>query len=147
MAKRRLPEDFQDFLRSLSSHEVRYLLLGGWAVGIYGFPRATKDIDFLIAIDDENLKRLGEALLEFGAPTVDMNNFRTLGQVFRIGQSPMQIGIINEASGIDFEECYSRRNVVDVEGIAVSLISKADLIANKKAAGRHQDLADAERLQ
>ena len=147
MAKRQLPEDFQDFLRSLNSNEVRYLLLGGWAVGIYGFPRATKDINFLIAIDDENLIRLRKALYEFGAPTVDMDNFRELGKVFRIGQSPLQIDIINEASGIDFEECYSRRNVVDVEGVAVSLISKADLIANKKAAGRHQDLADAERLE
>ena len=76
MARRRLPEDFQDFLRSLSSHEVRYLLLGGWAVGIYGFPRATKDIDFLIAIDENGVKDLCQDFMveEHGAWSVSLGS-------------------------------------------------------------------------
>jgi hypothetical protein len=106
MAKRQLPEDFQDFIKLLNEHDVRYLLVGGWAVRIYGNPRATKDIDFLIVIDDANIKRLQKALYKFGAPPVDGKVFQEKGNVFRLGRSSVQIDIINEASGIIFEDCY-----------------------------------------
>jgi hypothetical protein len=144
MVQRQLPEDFKDFIKSLNEHDVRYLLVGGWAVGIYGNPRATKDIDFLIAIDDENIGKLQKALYKFGAPTVENKVFQEKGNVFRIGRAPVQIDIINEASGIDFEDCYSRRNVIHDEEIVISTISREDLIKNKKASGRHRDLADVE---
>jgi hypothetical protein len=147
MAQRQLPEDFKDFIRFLNEHNVRYLLLGGWAVGIYGNPRATKDIDFLIAVDNENIKKLQMALRKFGAPTVDDKVFQEKGNVFRMGRSPVQIDIINEASGISFEDCYTRRNMIAVEDIAISTISREDLLKNKKASGRHRDLADAESLE
>ena len=146
MAQRQLPVDFKEFLSFLNSNKVKYLLLGGWAVGIYGHPRATKDIDFIVGIDDENLSRLISALREFGAPPVDIANFKEKGNVFRMGRSPVQIDIINEASGIDFYESYQRRELIDVEGIEISLISKDDLIKNKLASGRAQDIADAEKL-
>ena len=110
MAMRQLPEDFKDFIQFLNDHKVKYLLVGGWAVGIYGNPRATKDIDFLIAIDDENIEKLQKTLYKFGIPTFDRNVFKIIGNVFRIGRSPVQIDIINDASGITFEECYQRRN-------------------------------------
>ena len=109
MDRRQLPEDFKDFLSFLNSNDVQYLLLGDWAVAIYGYLRATKDIDFLISTDDKNLAKLKKALYEFGAPTIDMKHFKKLGNVFRMGRSPVQIDIINQASGIEFEECYSRR--------------------------------------
>ena len=144
MAKRQLPEDFKEFIQYLNEHEVHYLLVGGWAVGIYGNPRATKDIDFLISTDDENINKLQKALCNFGAPTVDNSVFKEKGNVFRLGRSPVQIDIINEASGIIFEECYSRRNLLLVDNIKVSIISKEDLIKNKKASGRYRDLADIE---
>ncbi len=144
MVKRQLPEDFKDFIRFLNEYRVRYLLVGGWAVGIYGNPRATKDIDFLISIDDENIENLQKALYNFGAPTVKNSVFQEKGNVYRLGSSPIQIDIINEASGIAFEECYQRRNIIAVEDIEISMISKEDLIKNKKASGRHRDLADIE---
>ncbi|HLP49147.1 MAG TPA: DUF6036 family nucleotidyltransferase [Candidatus Deferrimicrobium sp.] len=147
MDLRQLPEDFKDFINFLNGNNVCYLLVGGWAVGIYGYPRATKDIDFLIANDDENLKKLQKALREFGAPNIDMRYFKEKGNVFRMGRSPVQIDIINEASGIDIFECYARRNVITVEGINISLISKNDLIKNKKASGRNQDIADVDNLE
>ncbi|KAA3616452.1 MAG: hypothetical protein DWQ05_12020 [Calditrichaeota bacterium] len=147
MAKRQLPEDFKEFITFLNKSKVRYLLVGGWAVGIYGNPRATKDIDFLIAIDDENIQKLLSALEKFGAPRVDGKVFQVKGNVFRLGRSPVQIDIINDASGINFEECYPRRNTVSIENIEISLISKADLIQNKRAAGRHRDLGDIESLE
>ena len=146
MGRRLLPEDFKDFIRFLNSNNVEYLLVGGWAVGLYGNPRATKDIDFLIAVDDENLKRLKKALHEFGAPTIEMSHFKEIGNFFRMGRPPIQIDIITEASGIDINECYKRKNDIKIEDLKISVISKQDLIKNKKASGRLQDLADAEYL-
>lgn len=147
MALKRLPEDFRDFLNSLNKNGVKYLLLGGWAVGIYGYPRATGDMDVLIAVDETNLNRLLKALYEFGAPTIDKSHFKEKGNVFRMGRSPIKIEIINDASGIDIEDCYSRRNVVHVDGIDISLISREDLIKNKRASGRAKDIADVESLE
>jgi len=78
-------------------------------VGIYGHPGATKDIDFLIANDEKNLKKLQKALREFGTPEIDMSPFKEKGYVFRMGRSPIQIDIINDATGIDIAECYDWR--------------------------------------
>jgi len=147
MGRRQLPDDFKDFFRSLNLNKVRYLLVGGWAVGIYGTPRATKDIDILIAMDDGNLSLLSKALGDFGAPTTEISQLRERGNVFRMGRSPVQIDIINEATGIDIEECYPRRNVMVIDDVAVSVISKEDLVANKKAIGRNRDLADVDDLE
>jgi hypothetical protein len=147
MAPKQLPDDFREFIQCLNEHDVRYLLVGGWAVGIYGNPRATKDIDFLIGVDDANIGRLQSALREFGAPTVKNSVFQEAGNVYRIGSSPIQIDIINQATGIDFDDCYARRETLDAAGVLISTISKADLVRNKKASGRLRDLADVEFLE
>lgn len=132
MAQRRLPDDFKEFLSSLNKNDVKYLLLGGWAVGIYGAPRATADMDVFIAIDDENIGKLQKALHEFGAPTVPNDHFKEIGKIFRMGRSPMRIEIINQASGIDFKSCYQNRKTILVDEIEISIISIDDLLKNKK---------------
>jgi len=147
MARKQLPDDFKEFIQCLNKHRVRYLLVGGWAVGIYGNPRATKDIDFLIATDDANIEQLQRALYEFGAPIVENKVFQEPGNVYRMGSSPIQIDIINQASGIDFESSYARREILSSDEVDISMISRADLIRNKKASGRHRDLADVEFLE
>jgi len=147
MAKKRLPDDFKEFIQCLNSNNVRYLLVGGWAVGMYGNPRATKDIDFLVAIDNDNLANLQNALLAFGAPPIDLERFKEKGNVIRMGSSPILIDIINEADGIDIDECYQRRKIMKIENIDISIISVNDLIKNKKSSGRTMDIADAERLE
>lgn len=147
MVQKPLPDDFKDFIKYLNVNKVKYLLLGGWAVGIHGNPRATKDIDFLIAVDDTNLKRLKKAMYEFGAPTIDMSIFKDKGNFFRMGRPPIQIDIITDATGIDMKSSYLRRQIVEVNGLEISVISKEDLIVNKKASGRHRDLDDAEILE
>ena len=146
MDQRQLPDDFKDFIRCLNSNEVRYLLVGGWAVGMYGNPRATKDIDFLVANDSDNLAKLQKALLDFGAPPIDIEHFKERGHVIRLGSSPIQIDIINKADGIDIDECYYRKETIKVEDVDVFVISKDDLVKNKKASGRSMDIADAEKL-
>jgi len=146
MERQQLPEDFKEFVQCLNSNNVKYLLVGGWAVGLHGHPRATKDIDFLILLDNTNLENLEKAFSSFGAPPVDIDYLSEKGHVIRFGVSPIQIDIINEADGIDFEDCYSRKEIIMVENIEIPLISKADLIKNKKSTGRLSDMADVEKL-
>ena len=147
MEKPQLPVDFKEFIQCLNSNNVKYLLIGGWAVGLHGHPRATKDIDFLIFINNTNLENLEKAFSSFGAPPVNVDYLRERGNVIRFGVSPIQIDIINEADGIDFEDCYLRKEVIIVDNIEIPVISKADLIINKKSTGRQADLADAEKLE
>jgi predicted nucleotidyltransferase len=127
---------------------VEYLLVGGWAVSIYGNPRLTKDIDFLISIKDENIEKFKKALEEFGAPPIDIEGFKKDKDSFiRIGVSPIQIDILKEASGIIMEECYKRKNILIIDNIKINMISIKDLIINKRAAGRDQDITDANKLE
>ena len=147
MEKKQLPDDFKEFIQCLNSNDVRYLLVGGWAIGIYGYPRATKDIDFLTSIENDNLEKLKKALIDFGGPPVDMEQFKKKGYVIRIGSSPIQIDIINEADGINIDDCYQRRAVIKVDDIEINVISRDDLIKNKRASGRSMDIADAEKLE
>jgi len=146
MDQKQLPDDFKDFIQCLNSNNVRYLLIGGWAVGLYGNPRATKDIDFLVANDSVNLVKLQSALETFVSPPVDIERFKEKGRVIRLGSSPIQIDIINTADGIDIDECYSRKETIKVNDIEVYVISREDLIKNKTASGRSMDIADAEKL-
>ena len=147
MEKKQLPDDFKEFIQCLNSNNVRYLLVGGWAIGIYGHPRATKDIDFLISIENDNLEKLKKALIDFGGPPVDMEQFKIKGYVIRMGSSPIQIDIINEADGINIDDCYQRKTVIKVDDIKINVISRDDLIKNKRASGRSMDIADAEKLE
>lgn len=143
-----LPRDFKDFLRLLNSKQVEYLLVGGYAVGYYGYPRATADIDVWIAISEENADRVVAALREFGFAVPDLKPelFLQKGRVIRMGLPPVRIEVMTSVSGVDFADCYARRIVADIDGIAVSLIDIADLKRNKKAAGRPKDLADLDQL-
>jgi transketolase len=123
------------------------LLVGGWAVGVYGHPRATKDIDFLFSNDQKNLSKIKKALAEFGSPPVDLEKFKESGYVIRMGNSPIQIDMINSADGIDINDCFKRKKIMDVEGVKINVISINDLIKNKKASGRLNDIADADKLE
>lgn len=146
MGKRPLPDDFREFIACLNDNAVQYLLVGGWAVGLYGNPRLTKDIDFLISADENNLERLQKALRNFGAPGVDTAVLAQPGNVFRMGRPPIQIDIITQADGIDFPRCFANRSITAIGGIEVSTISKDDLITNKKASASPQDIADIQFL-
>ncbi len=143
-----LPRDFKDFLRLLNSKQVEYLLVGGYAVGYYGYPRATADIDVWIAISKQNAGRIVEALKEFGFTIPDLKPelFLQKERVIRMGLPPVRIEVMTSVSGIDFADCYARRLIVEMDGVPVSLIELADLKKNKKAAGRPKDLADLDQL-
>ena len=147
MAKKQLPEDFKEFIECLNSNNVRYLLVGGWAIGMHGYPRATKDIDFLVSVKHDNLEKLEKTLIAFGGPPVKIELLKKKGYAIRMGNSPIQIDIISEADGIDFDDCYKRKKIIKTEKVKINVISKNDLIKNKRASGRTMDIADAERLE
>ena len=147
MGKKQLPDEFKDFIKCLNLNNVKYLLVGGWAVGIYGHPRATKDIDFLVSVEKNNLKKLQKAFSDFNAPPINIEAFHEKGNVIRIGNSPTQIDVINEADGININDCFKRKSIITVDDIEIKLISREDLINNKIASGRYIDLADAEKLK
>ena len=141
-----LPPDFREFLQLLGSHKIRYLLVSGYAVGYYGYPQATADMDIWVATDAENVARLLAALGEFGFAGVDAGLFAKEQQVIRMGVPPLRIELLTGVSGVEFESCYSQRSLVNLGGVEVSLIGLEDLKINKAASGRHKDLNDLEHL-
>ena len=148
MAIPALARDFKEFLKSLNSNHVEYLLIGGYAVGIYGHIRATNDLNIWIGISPENAARVHRALRDFGfnaaALTVDL--FLAPNNVVRMGVPPIRIEILTSVSGVEFESCYAEKEMFTIEEIMVPVISLARLRANKTASGRAKDLADLENL-
>lgn len=124
------------------------MLVGGYAVGYHGYPRATNDLDVWVARDKENAERLVAALQEFGFAGSDVSPelFMQERQIVRMGMPPIRIEIITSASGVGFDECYAEHIIANVEDVPVNLIGLAQLKVNKKASGRHKDLDDLEHL-
>ena len=143
-----LPPDFKEFLRLLNAKDVRYLLIGGYAVGYHGYPRATNDMDIWIAVHPDNAERITNALREFGfnLPELTPGLFLQEKKIVRMGNPPMRLEISTGISGVEFTACYASRIVDTLDGIEVNIIDLFHLKANKKAAGRLKDLADLENL-
>jgi hypothetical protein len=148
MAMIHLPPDFKEFLNLLNAHQVEYLLIGGYAVGYYGYPRATVDMDIWISMHPDNADRIVAVLKEFGfnPPELSPVMFLKEWQIIRLGVPPVRIEIATTISGVNFSECYAERVTDVLDGVEVNLISLKHIKANKKASGRHQDLADLENL-
>lgn len=143
------PRDFKEFLQLLNSKEIEYLIVGGYAVGYHGYPRATGDMDVWVAIGDETALKMVEALKEFGfnLPQLQKDLFLTKERVVRMGVPPMRLEILTSIDGVDFEACYKNRVVQDFGDLRVNFISKGDLLINKRASGRLKDLDDADKLR
>ena len=148
MATIHLPQDFKEFLRLLNAHKVEYLLIGGYAVGYFGYPRATADMDIWIAMNPANAEKIVAVLKEFGfnPPDLSTDLFLKEWQIIRLGVPPVRIEIATTISGVDFEECFAGKVLAELDGEKVNLISLNHLKINKKASGRHQDLADIDNL-
>ncbi len=144
----RLPPDFKEFLKLLNENRVLYLVIGGYAVGLHGCPRATGDLDIWVKHDPENAGKLVRTLSEFGfrSPDLTLDLILTKGKIIRMGVPPLRIEILNEISGVSFDECYPRREQIPLDDFAIVFIGLEDLKKNKKAAGRLKDLADLEEL-
>jgi hypothetical protein len=148
MATIRLPPDFKEFLQLLNENQVEYLLVGGYAVGYHGYPRATVDMDIWIGRSPETAEKMVRVLREFGfdVPNLSADLFLREDQIVRMGVPPIRLEIFTAIPGVDFAGCYSSRVRAEIDGVPVTVISLAQLKANKRASGRSKDLADLENL-
>ena len=144
-----LHPDFRDLLAEFVRSGVSFALIGGYAVGHHAKPRATKDLDLLVRGDDENLARVARALEGFGAPKNVVEAARRLGptEVVYLGAPPVRIDILRSVDGVETDAVIDRAQHVDLDQLRVPVIALDDLIANKRAAARPQDLADLALLE
>ena len=144
-----LNQDFKEFIQLLNENQVKYLVIGGYAVAIHGHPRYTKDIDIWIEISEDNANKLVTTLIQFGFESlgVTTQDFQTANQIIQLGYPPNRIDLITNPDGIDFQTCYDSKIEVNLNDVPVKFINLDNLKKNKLASGRLQDLADLENLQ
>ena len=142
--------DFKELLSAFNAHDVRYLIVGGYAVSIHAQPRATKDLDILVDPSKENSEAVFAALAKFGAPIAGLapEDFTKPENFFRMGSPPAMVDILPTIKGVDFKKAWERRVVQEIEsGLSVPFISRDDLLVAKLSAGRPEDLADVAALR
>ena len=142
-------EDYRDMLSALGDEKVDYILVGAYALAAHGFPRATLDIDLWVRPTPDNAQKVCRALIRFGAPAAQFSaaDFQTPDMVVQIGVAPRRIDLVTGVSGLEFEEASRNASVKQIDGIHVRILSMQDLIRNKLASGRPEDLEDAKALQ
>jgi hypothetical protein len=133
----------------LNAHKIKYLVVGGYAVTVHGYPRYTNDIDIWIWIDKANAENLIMVLKDFGFGSLDIStdDFLNPNKVIQLGYPPNRIDLLTSISGVEFEDCYPKRVTIEIRGIKIDFIDIDNLKKNKQASGRHKDLNDLENLE
>jgi hypothetical protein len=141
--------DFKELLSILEKHEVRYLVVGGYAVMLYSEPRWTKDLDLWVALDPPNARAVFCALREFGAPLAGLteDDFTAPGYFYQMGNPPLRVDVMMGLAGGDFDAAWARRRTIPLGECRIHFIGRDDLIAVKLASGREQDLKDVEAIR
>lgn len=144
-----LSKDLKEFVELLNAHGVDFLVVGGHAVGFHGWPRFTEDLDLFVRPSFENGQRLLAALQAFGFGDVGLeaSSFSERGQVIQLGRAPNRVDLMTGIDGVDFEDAWKHRLAGNIEEIPVAVLGLQELVANKRATGRPQDLADIDRLE
>ena len=144
-----LNEDYKEMLQILLDNKAKFLVVGAYAMGAYGYPRATGDFDIWVEASVENAERVYLSLAQFGAPLAELTEetFCEEGIMFQIGVAPRRIDIITKIDGVEFNKAYAERQEIGVEGLSIPFISKENLIKNKLSTGRERDRLDADYLQ
>ncbi len=144
-----LNKDYKEMLQILLNNKIKFLVVGAYAMGIHGYPRATGDLDIWVEASTENSEKIYQSLSEFGAPLseVTKSTFCEEGIIFQIGVAPRRIDIITKIDGVDFNKAYSDKQEIEVEGIKIPFLSKKNLIKNKESTGREKDKLDVKYLR
>jgi len=145
-----LAEDFEDFVKLLNQHEVEYMVVGGYALAFHGKPRHTGDLDIWINVTEENAMRMLKVIDDFGLKALNFQkqDFLAEGMISQIGYPPLRIDLLNAIDGVDFKEAVLNMQKIELEnGLTINYIGLNDLVKNKKASGRKQDIADVKTLQ
>jgi len=144
-----IQKDFKEFFALFNAHKVEYVIVGGYALAFHGVPRYTGDIDILVYAEKDNGKRVFAAISEFGFAELDLSvdDFSSPDRVLQLGVPPVRIDILTSLTGITWQEASSGSLGLNYDGIPVQVIGREALLANKRATGRAQDLADIEALE
>jgi len=144
-----LNEDYKEMLQLLSEEQVDFMIVGAYALGTHGYPRATGDIDIWVKPNDINSRKLYKALARFGAllDQIKIDDFSTEGIIFQIGVIPRRIDIITKIDGVTYEEADEDKIIVEIEGLKIPVISLDKLIKNKMSTGREKDELDIKTLR
>jgi len=144
-----LNKDFREFIELLNANGVKYLIVGGYAVGFHGYPRYTKDLDVWILVSHQNAENVLKALNQFGMGSLGLQkeDFLKPDEFVQLGYPPNRIDIVMSCDGVEFESCYKSKNQLIVEHLPIDFIDVENLKRNKKASGRPQDLADLDNLK
>jgi hypothetical protein len=143
-----LDKDFNEFVELFLEHNVRFLIVGGYALAAHGLPRATGDLDAWVWANPENAQNILRALNAFGFQNLSLSesDFSKEDSIIQLGYPPFRIDILTSIDGVAFDQAWGNKFVIDLNGMKVPFIGRDDLITNKKAAGRPQDIADVSRL-
>jgi len=145
----KLHQDIHEFIELCLSRKVEFLLVGGYALAFHGAPRFTEDIHLMVLVSPENADKLHAVLSDFGfgEAGITREDFLEADQVIQLGRAPNRIDILTGISGVTWQEAWASRARVDLDGLEIQVIGRNELIQNKQATGRPQDLADLARLQ
>ena len=144
-----LNPDFREFIALLNAKEVKYLIIGGYAVAFHGYPRYTKDLDFWIWLNEQNAEKMIAVLQDFGMGSIGLvkEDFLDKEMIIQLGYPPNRIDMLTDLESLDFQACYQRKEEAYIEGLKVNFMGREDLIRAKRSVGRLIDLADAEKLE
>jgi predicted nucleotidyltransferase len=150
-----LNKDFFDFIELLNKHQVAYMVVGGYAVGLHGYPRYTGDLDVWIEKSETNVDQLLLVIKDFGGPLIEIDKNMLMKNATKtnpapgisFGREPIRIEVITQINGVTFDDCLTRAMTKEIAGIQLRYIHYDDLIKNKRSTGRMKDLADIEELE
>lgn len=145
----KLSSDFRELLLKFNAETVEYILIGAYALAAHGMPRYTGDIDIFYRPEEENVKRVLQALYDFGfkSPELNIESLMEPDSVFYFGRPPFRIDLLNSISGVSFETAWRSAVPYVLDGIPLPVLSLEDLARNKKATGRLKDIADLELIE
>jgi predicted nucleotidyltransferase len=143
-----LSKDFKEFVTLLKEHDAEYMIVGGYAVGVHGYPRYTGDLDIWLNPTHSNAERVLLAISDFGFASFGLTaqDLTKQENVIQFGQPPLRIDLLTSIDGVTFDQCYANRKEVTFDGLSMNFIGYHDLVTNKKATGRHRDLDDLENM-
>ena len=144
-----LEKDFLDFISLCNQYSVKYLVIGGYAVSVHGYPRLTKDLDICIQISEGNAEKIIEVINEFGLSSLKLTkeDFMKADFITQLGNEPLRIDILNDLDAISFDDAWKNRKVVTLSDVAINFIGLDELLIIKASAGRKQDIADIDKLK
>jgi len=144
-----LNEDYKEMLQILLNNKVKFLIVGAYAMGAHGYPRATGDFDIWVEANPENSQKIYNSLSQFGSPlfNITQETFAKKGIIFQIGVPPRRIDIITHIDGVEFKTAYKTKKIIRLENLSIPFLSKTNLIKNKQSTGREKDKIDVKYLK